>query len=301
MFQVLFTRWLRRSLCLVALAGPIALSAQVQPQTLIGILEDNPGQSEGESHYRAVRLVFRRDRAGWSNCLDQRCVDGRGQADAPITWTVAFDGKLLARIASRSPSAPSTLLSAAQQQEIIGDAAPTVGKPSTEFAGFLFEAVHRPLVTVTAPNYRDPDSWKPGRLRSDAALAVRTAFRKRFPKVENCTSADQGPRPWSYLDTNIKLNKAYASKGGWLIAEVVLKGSKCDGPPDEPFWSHWFVVTPERQIRFLDSNMLLVDAGDYDNDGRSELVFSINGYNRGGYKLFYDDFRRKAVFEFSYH
>jgi hypothetical protein len=61
------------------------------------------------------------------------------------------------------------------------------------------------------------------------------------------------------------------------------------------------VITPEQQVRFLSSNMWLVDAGDYDNDGKSELVFSIDDYNRGGYKLFYDDFKQEAVFEFNYH
>ena len=44
-----------------------------------------------------------------------------------------------------------------------------------------------------------------------------------------------------------------------------------------------------------------VGAGDYDNDGKSELVFSIDDYNRGGYKLFYDDLSRSAIFEFNYH
>jgi len=47
--------------------------------------------------------------------------------------------------------------------------------------------------------------------------------------------------------------------------------------------------------------MWLVDAGDYDNDGKSEIVFSISRYNRGGYELFYDDFKGHTVFEFSYH
>jgi hypothetical protein len=47
--------------------------------------------------------------------------------------------------------------------------------------------------------------------------------------------------------------------------------------------------------------MWLVDAGDYDNDGRSELVFSIDDYDLGGYRLFYDHFKKESVFEFSYH
>jgi hypothetical protein len=47
--------------------------------------------------------------------------------------------------------------------------------------------------------------------------------------------------------------------------------------------------------------MWLVDAGDYDNDGKSELVFSIDRDNRGGYELFYDTLRRHVTFEFNYH
>ena len=51
----------------------------------------------------------------------------------------------------------------------------------------------------------------------------------------------------------------------------------------------------------MDSHMWLVDAGDYDGDGKSELVFAINDYNRCGYRLFYEDFGPRAVFVFRYH
>jgi hypothetical protein len=47
--------------------------------------------------------------------------------------------------------------------------------------------------------------------------------------------------------------------------------------------------------------MWFVDAGDYGNDGKTEVVFSIAGYDTGGYELFYDDFTKHATFEFSYH
>jgi hypothetical protein len=59
--------------------------------------------------------------------------------------------------------------------------------------------------------------------------------------------------------------------------------------------------SPAQEIKFLDKAMWLVDAGDYDNDGVSELVFSVDDYDRGGYKLFCDHFKKEAVFEFSYH
>jgi hypothetical protein len=158
------------------------------------------------------------------------------------------------------------------------------------------------LVAVSESNYLDPENWKPTQLAPEAAAAIRKAFRNRFPAVENCTKQDvEHAKSWPYPDANIKVHKAYTSNRHWLMAEVMLDGYECDGPYDEPFSSQWFVITPEQQVQFLDSNMWLVDAGDYDNDRKSELVFSIDAYNRGGYKLFYDDFKRKAVFEFSYH
>jgi hypothetical protein len=44
-----------------------------------------------------------------------------------------------------------------------------------------------------------------------------------------------------------------------------------------------------------------VDAGDFNNDGKSEILFSISRYDRGGYELFYDQFTKHVAFEFSFH
>jgi hypothetical protein len=140
------------------------------------------------------------------------------------------------------------------------------------------------LVAVSEPNYRDPEDWKQTQPSTDSMAAVRKAFRSRFPKATNCSQQDiEHEKPWPYTDANTVVSKAYSSNRHWLIAEVVLSGDECDGPPDEAFSSPWFVITPEQQVRFLGSNMWLVDAGDYDNEGKSELVFSIDDYNRGGY------------------
>jgi len=47
--------------------------------------------------------------------------------------------------------------------------------------------------------------------------------------------------------------------------------------------------------------MRLVDAGDYDNDGTSEVVFWESDYNKGGYILFYNHFTAKEEFSWHYH
>ena len=292
--------------CVWVPASPSVAWGQVQPR-LVGILEDNPGHYSGDQHYRDIRVVFRKEGAAWfafpSDCPDQNCLKTiAAKFPEQVNWTVSFDGKQAGRVVGKTPLS-FDFYSTVGQQAIVGSTAPpTIGKPSAAFAGFLGEPVYRPLVAVSEPNYQDPEDWKPTQLSTVTIAAVRKAFRNRFPKAANCSRQDiERRKPWPYTDANILVNKAYSSNRHWLIAEVELSGDECDGPPDEAFGSQWFVITPEQQVRFLDSDMWLVDAGDYDNDGKSELVFSIHEYNRGGYKLFYDDFRRSATFKFSYH
>ena len=97
--------------------------------------------------------------------------------------------------------------------------------------------------------------------------------------------------------------KAYSSNGGWSLVELNLTGYACDGVEEDggPFNGQWFVVDPKYRPRFLGTNMWLVDAGDYDRSGHSELLFAINGYNRAGYRLFYRNFTQSAEFSFTFH
>jgi hypothetical protein len=274
---------------------------------LIGILEDNPGHYSGDPHYRDVRVVFRSDGTHWiafpSNCLNQKCLKSiAAQFPHRVEWTVTFRGQEIGHVLSQTP-AVFDFYSTVGQQNIVGTAEPpTIGAPSADFAGFIGEPVYRPLVAISQSHYRDRETWQTTQLSPELASAIREAFRKRFPHVTNCTKQDiEHAVPWRYSDANIRIPGAYASNRRWLIAEVALTGYQCDGPSDEPFSYQWFVVTPKQQVRFLGSGMWFVDAGDYGGDGKTELVFSIGGYNRDGYKLLYDDFKQSAVFEFTYH
>lgn len=66
-------------------------------------------------------------------------------------------------------------------------------------------------------------------------------------------------------------------------------------------YDSWFAVDPAGSARYLGSGMWMVDAGDYHADKKSELVFSIDQENRGGYRIYYDNFKKTAEFKFSYH
>jgi hypothetical protein len=87
------------------------------------------------------------------------------------------------------------------------------------------------------------------------------------------------------------------------LVQLGLRGYYCDGIADDSglFIGQWYLIEPSGKMRFLGSGMSLVDAGDYDGDGKSEVLFAVDGYDLGGYRLFYRDFSRSAEFLFSYH
>jgi hypothetical protein len=205
-------------------------------------------------------------------------------------------------VATRNPDGFDFYGDVGQQKVTSADPVPTIGKPSQEFAGFLNGSVYRPLVANSKRYFSDPERWRPAQLAPEVVGGLRKQFRQNFPKVSNCANADENiEKPWFYQDSDIRVIQAYSSKMNWSVVQLRLEGYRCDGPADDPFVDQWFSVSPTREIKFLDKAMWLVDAGDYDHDGRSELVFSIDGYDRGGYRLFYDHFEKRAVFEFSYH
>ncbi len=82
-----------------------------------------------------------------------------------------------------------------------------------------------------------------------------------------------------------------------------LQKYRCDGliTQDSQFSVQWFAVPPLGKPKFLAENLVLLDAGDYDNDGKSEVIFMIDRYNRGGYEIYWDDFNKHAIFEFNHH
>jgi len=114
---------------------------------------------------------------------------------------------------------------------------------------------------------------------SEIIAALRQQFRKKFRSIDNCRNLDENVlKPWLYCEDDISIGKVYCSQKGWFVAEMKRAEYRSDGPIEGggPFDAQWYVVEPTGAIRFLDSGMRLVDAGDYGRDGKSELLFSIN-------------------------
>jgi len=157
-------------------------------------------------------------------------------------------------------------------------------------------------VANSQPYFQDAQGWSAAGLPQKYVNLLRGEFRKKYPRVGNCANPDENvARPWAYRDRDIQVRKSYGSRDGWMLGVVQLGPARCDLEDSPAFEDQWFAIQPDGEARFLGVNMAFLDSGDYDNDGQTEVMFQISGYNRGGYVLFYDHFRKHVSFEFSYH
>jgi len=286
-----------------------AQSSNKPSNVTLGILEDQPGEYIGKPNYRVVRAIFKRDRDGWSAFPSKaesvsELQSLREKFPKQMKWTIAFDGKSLGTISTQVQSVFHFYSNVGFEDINSESAIPTVGKRSTEYSGFLGTPVYRPLVAVSQPMFSDPGKWKPSTLKDDQLAAVREQFRVKFPKVSNCKSPNENNlRQSMYSNGDIRIRKQYSSISGEHLVEIGLNVQHCDDilDDDSPYNGHWFLIRSNGSIEYLGFGLRLVDAGDYDNDGQSEVIFQISGYNRGGYKMYYQDFQKSVAFVFGYH
>ena len=240
-----------------------------------------------------------------SHCEDEACLKTiSARYPAEVSWTIAFDGKTLGKLTGRTVKEFDSYASIGRQEIAAGDQVPTVGKRSLEWGGVWDTRAYRPIVVVSQPNFKDPEEWKPAALDSAIISAVRVQFRKHYPSLCRADNADDNAKqPWRYSESQIKVTRAYTSKAGWSVVGLHLENARDCSDEEAGFQVEdpWFVIEPNRKIRLLDTGLTLVDAGDYDSDGESELLFIVNRPHGGGFELFYDNFSRRAVFDLDSH
>jgi hypothetical protein len=287
----------------ISLAFPLSVAAD---QLVVGVLEQPQCKKE---HKTSARLLFAKTDNRWV-ALNSDYETPKNLNFALPNWTVAFDGRNLGNVKLRDPNPASPTpkdwyygrdkLYEPESPEKV----PAIKNESKSFAGWCEAPVVSPLVLVSQANFNDPEKWKPfspdrsykSRLFVPLKLVI-----GRFNAV-HCVEGAEHSEPWDYKPEDLVLYKSYRSASGKELVSIGIDRTKvgCDFMA-EPQWSnHWFMLDGERN-EFIGTQMELVDAGDYDKDGHSELLFWYSGYNRDGYVLVYDDLRRKADYIWSYH
>jgi hypothetical protein len=279
-----------------------AKSAPKSPkkEVFLGVLEHvEQGSDRIEDR---VRILFKKLGDEWQSfqqdCHVQECLRQTPKNfPASVQWTIVHNTKALATIRASTPSVFTSYSSIGHQTIHSTERIPRVGKPTSDFGSSMgFTPVYRPLVAINQANTVDPEKWSKVKSISEPQLNLR--FKEQHPKCECHPFDDSIPKckAKGYADKQIVLNEAFVSKTSNIVATVLLKCGK-----DHPEIKESFLLRKDSSITSLGINVVHVDIGDFDADGQSEFLFFTSDYNRNGYLMFYDDFRKKVSFTWSYH
>jgi len=294
--------------CILLAEGVLCATAvRTAPSDVIylGFLDDHREEmvnwKPGVATQRIIRPAFEKTGSVWKQIEPS-------SFPSSMQWTIAFDGKDLGKVESGASADEGLHLTAFREILTPAAAVPSVGSPSDAFAGILGAGgdtkVRRPLIAVSKPYFQDPDGWKRASLPADIATLVRSAFRREYPHVNRCKDEELVERDWKFPDSALTLTAAYASRKHAYLVEADLDAGDCGwvNEPDDPTSGPWFFVSPDGTARRIGSFMTLLDAGDYDNDGQSELVFFLSqGDDLDGFVLFDASCRKSVSFTWSYH
>lgn len=273
------------------------------------------GASSPISARTHVRIAFRKDGAVWkpmaSNFDTPSALSLASRAyPGSVQWTVVFDGRTLGNLASQNPGELHWYADIGTHV-LTTKASPAVRTGAADFVyGSGDKAKIRPLLLISgadtsASSQWDPQGWKPSSLSPEERRLAIAAFRSKVAKSERCDIPEQEPiRRVSYSDNAVVITKSYRDDIGEVLFGARLNDPKanCDFFDDKAFFDYWFVIGRQQRLRYLDSQMAPIDAADLDHSGYSAwLFFTSRNEDDDGYELFYDDFKRKAQFQWSYH
>lgn len=273
---------------------------------LIGVLEQ---PQCGKKKEISARILFYKEGTRWN------ALDVRNQSYWNINsneWTIAFDGKNLGTVELMQPKenkkyTDDWLFRKDKTYEIKSTSTlPKISNKSKQFSGWCDAPDFRPLIIVSKPNYEDPEKWKPFEASASCKEMLFPFLRVSIGRLNYSMRCDYEQTnnlvPYDFKALETVIYKSYRSSTDKEIISIGidLKKINCDGPRPAEWSGNWFLIN-KQEVDFIGREMELIDAGDYDGDGKSEFLFWRSGYDRDGYILIYNNFRESAEYFWSYH
>jgi hypothetical protein len=282
----------------------------------MAFLEERAGMSFGESLHMGARLAFEFSSGRWQ-------ASGENISSVPTEWTAVLHGESLGQI--RTAGVLRSLWFCEKDSLVLpaDQMLPDVGPRTEEFAGWMGTAVKRPVVLLERPYFRDPEQWRKKEWNEPVPRDLIFAFRRfvvpgvyddKAPGVANCEFPEKDVVNCAFPDKDLEIADAYQSKSGKLIVKMrfrkdsetlrVLSAGQypwhvkgIDSPDPNSFW----FSKSGADLLYLGDNLVFLDVGDFDSDGRSEIVFFLSRYDEDGYLILWDGLKRTTKFSWSYH
>ena len=290
---------------LIAIACLLLLFTKAHAdQVVLGVLEE-PQKRNLED--LSVRILFGKQGRDWI-ALDHPDVSYKFNIHS-IEWTVAFDGRNLGSIKSIDPDPNKEFVNDwyYKRDKLFlidpGSKVPRLKNKSKSFSGWVEAPSYRPLILVSKPYFTDPEKWKPFKPDNSFKNKLYVPLKLVIGRFNAVKCVDDQLEPYHFKPEELILYKGYKNKTGRELISIGLdrKRIDCDYYVTAPEWKPQWFLLDGNNIEYIGRAMTLVDAGDYDNDGRSELVFWHSGYNRDGYVLIYNNFEKKVEYIWGYH
>jgi len=269
-------------------------------EVLIGTLEQPQCK---EDLTIAVRVLFVKQEREW---VALTSLEASQNVALPKTWTVGLDGRSLGTITTISNPNFQTIDQWTSRDRLLflkpGQSAPNVTNKQGRFVGWCGKPNRRPLVVVSSPSVHDPDQWKPYQPENALRALLFESFKKHAGDAIICIDDSETAKPFLYTSQDLVFFSCYQDRFGRKLITLGpdTRRYNCDGPLDEA-WAPLSFLLYNEKVLYLGSNLTLVDAGDYDSDDISELLFWYSGNNEDGYTLFYDKFQNHTEYHWKYH
>jgi hypothetical protein len=282
---------------LLGVASSLPILAQPS-RPVVAVLADADHCDGSKSMTRVVRPLFGLAPGGWvalNTAEASRPFDLRD-----VTWIVAFDGRNLGPVRTIDPGFSTKYAWTYPRDRLLTvqpvPRAPVVSR-AKNYCGIV---TSRSLVLISAPNFEDPDRWKP----FHPTPIVRDSLFARIRKVSGmtlpCPDNAKLSMPFDAAAATFPTQKGYQDRAGRRLVALELEDRKdvCSSAQG-PNALQLFLLAD--QVHPLGPNFELLDAGDYDRDGKSDLLFEYSGYNNYGFTLFYDGLAKHVDFRWSDH
>lgn len=291
----------------VFLALP-ATEAMASAAQMIAVLQDVARDGD-EPNRTGLRLGFVAKADDWASiCKSDSNNVCLFQAPAVSQWQVRASGKEVGKITSQGWFDPS-LGTANGLLRVTTLTSLFEGPRSHVFAGWLDKPVHHPLIAVSNPLPATNPRWTRIRATDADARTMLPVLARVRPLVPDCSGGEPAKGKGRALSaSDVHVDEVWQSTDGERLLSASLKPERvkaCDYTADllADVWAHDDGHSHMNAISPLSENETthaLIDAGDFNNDGKEEFLFFLGGYNEDGFILVYDHFRRSSRFSWSY-
>ena len=294
---------MRQVLLYIAALGLLLIPQAVRavPPLVVGVLEEPQCKPEVAI---AIRPLFVKSKGQWES-LETR-ESAQSMRFGNLRWVATLDGNQLAQLSASDPGFSSKYAWTYSRDYLLKPVMP-IGldlpdNQKSSYAGWCDPPKHRPLVVTTGSRWDDPEGWKRIGKSTLVLQQAFTALRHEWSGKSWCMNGlDNKKTPVRIGLAQMKLHAAYHDHEKRVLVAVSLDSRlyECDSEIDEGGVVYWVLLGASP--RYIGNMNDLVDAADYDGDGKTEFLFWYGGYNQDGYLLFSNDFRRKTSFLWSYH